>query len=128
MKLTIFTPTYNRAYILGQLYQSLIRQTCHDFEWLIVDDGSADDTEALVPAALCGLHFECLYFGQQAIRTLPREEASSILKRLKNTLAEHPIGADLLSSQKLSHRVWLQLANVSLPTACRIRNLLRIGC
>ena len=48
MKLTIFTPTYNRAFILGQLYQSLIRQTCHDFEWLIVDDGSADDTEALV--------------------------------------------------------------------------------
>ena len=48
MKLTIFTPTYNRDYILGQLYQSLIRQTCHDFEWLIVDDGSADDTEALV--------------------------------------------------------------------------------
>ena len=48
MKLTIFTPTYNRAYILGQLYQSLLRQTCHDFEWLIVDDGSADNTEALV--------------------------------------------------------------------------------
>ena len=82
----------------------------------------------LVPAALCGLHFECLYFGQQAIRTLLGKEASSILKRLTNTLAEHPIGADILSSQKLSRRVWLRLANVSFLTACRIRNLLRIGC
>ena len=45
---TVFTPTYNRAYILGDLYHSLRRQTCMDFEWLIVDDGSADDTKALV--------------------------------------------------------------------------------
>ena len=37
---TVFTPTYNRAYILGDLYHSLQRQTCMDFEWLIVDDGS----------------------------------------------------------------------------------------
>lgn len=48
MRITVFTPTYNRAYILNNLYQSLRRQTCHDFEWLIVDDGSADDTEVLV--------------------------------------------------------------------------------
>ena len=48
MKLTIFTPTYNRAYILENLYRSLQLQNCHDFEWLIVDDGSEDDTEALV--------------------------------------------------------------------------------
>lgn len=45
---TVFTPTYNRAYILGQLYHSLQRQTCRDFEWLIVDDGSADNTKSLV--------------------------------------------------------------------------------
>lgn len=47
-KITVFTPTYNRAYILGNLYRSLQRQTCFDFEWLIMDDGSADDTGALV--------------------------------------------------------------------------------
>lgn len=45
---TVFTPTYNRAYILGDLYHSLQRQTCMDFEWLIVDDGSADETKALI--------------------------------------------------------------------------------
>lgn len=48
MKLTIFTPTYNRAYILGRLYDSLRSQTCKEFEWLIIDDGSTDDTERLV--------------------------------------------------------------------------------
>ena len=46
--LTVFTPTYNRAHTLGRLYQSLCSQTCKDFEWLIIDDGSTDDTAALV--------------------------------------------------------------------------------
>jgi len=46
-KLTVFTPTYNRAYILEQLYRSLQRQTCTEFEWLVVDDGSSDNTEEL---------------------------------------------------------------------------------
>lgn len=48
MKITVFTPTYNRGYIIERLYRSLQRQTFRDFEWLIIDDGSTDDTEALV--------------------------------------------------------------------------------
>ncbi|KEY18784.1 glycosyltransferase family 2 protein [Kaistella antarctica] len=47
-KLTIFTPTYNRAHLLPRLYASLCRQTSEDFCWLIVDDGSSDDTENLI--------------------------------------------------------------------------------
>ncbi|WP_455544258.1 glycosyltransferase family 2 protein [Intestinibacter sp.] len=46
--LTVFTPTYNRAYILKQCYDSLCRQTCKDFVWLIIDDGSSDNTKELV--------------------------------------------------------------------------------
>ncbi|WP_274648612.1 glycosyltransferase family 2 protein [Paenibacillus humicola] len=46
--LTVFTPTFNRAYCLHQLYESLIRQSCKDFEWLIIDDGSTDQTRILV--------------------------------------------------------------------------------
>jgi glycosyltransferase involved in cell wall biosynthesis len=42
--LTIFTPTYNRAYCLHQVYESLCRQTSKDFLWLIIDDGSSDNT------------------------------------------------------------------------------------
>jgi len=46
--LTIFTPTYNRANTLLRTYESLIAQTCKDFEWLIIDDGSSDGTRDLV--------------------------------------------------------------------------------
>lgn len=46
--LTIFTPAYNRAHTLGRTYESLLHQTCDDFEWLIVDDGSKDSTKELV--------------------------------------------------------------------------------
>ncbi|ASN05999.1 glycosyltransferase family 2 protein [Virgibacillus necropolis] len=47
-KLTIFTPTYNRAYCLDNCYQSLKQQTCKEFVWLIIDDGSTDETKELV--------------------------------------------------------------------------------
>jgi len=47
-RLTIFTPTYNRAYCLHKCYESLAKQTNRDFVWLIIDDGSTDDTEELV--------------------------------------------------------------------------------
>lgn len=48
MRITVFTPTYNRAHTLPVLYASLRRQGFHDFEWLIVDDGSQDGTHRLV--------------------------------------------------------------------------------
>lgn len=46
--LTIFTPTYNRGYIIKNCYESLCSQTNKNFVWLIVDDGSTDNTEKLV--------------------------------------------------------------------------------
>lgn len=49
MKLvTVLTTTYNRAYVLPKLYESLKKQTINDFEWLIVDDGSTDNTQEIV--------------------------------------------------------------------------------
>ena len=47
-QLTIFTPTYNRAYSLPRLYDSLLKQDTSLFKWLIVDDGSTDNTKELV--------------------------------------------------------------------------------
>ena len=46
--ITIVTPTYNRADKLPLLFESLCQQSCKDFEWLCIDDGSADNTEELV--------------------------------------------------------------------------------
>lgn len=46
--LTVFTPTYNRAYCLEKCYESLIRQTSKDFIWLVIDDGSTDRTKDLI--------------------------------------------------------------------------------
>ena len=46
--LTVFTPTYNRAYTLPKLYKSLLAQTNKNFVWLLIDDGSTDSTKSLV--------------------------------------------------------------------------------
>ena len=43
--LTIFTPTYNRAKFLPRAFEALKRQTLKDFLWMIIDDGSTDNTE-----------------------------------------------------------------------------------
>lgn len=61
--ITIVTPTFNRATFLQRLYKSLCCQTCMDFVWLIVDDGSTDDTEALVNSQFITLNsrFKVLY-------------------------------------------------------------------
>lgn len=47
-RLSIITPTYNRAHTLPRCFESLCRQTCTDFEWIIVDDGSTDDTQSVI--------------------------------------------------------------------------------
>jgi glycosyltransferase involved in cell wall biosynthesis len=48
MRFTVVTPAYNGAHTLGQVYKCLCAQTFHDFEWVIVDDGSTDGTKDLV--------------------------------------------------------------------------------
>ena len=45
--ITVFTPTYNRAYCLSKCYDSMKRQTCQNFALLTIDDGSSDNTEKL---------------------------------------------------------------------------------
>ncbi|WP_288883518.1 glycosyltransferase family 2 protein [Pedobacter panaciterrae] len=64
-KLTIYTPTFNRAYCLPQLYNSLLRQSKQHFEWLIIDDGSTDGTEELVDTWIKEAPFKIKYFKQK---------------------------------------------------------------
>lgn len=63
--ITIFTPTYNRAYIISNLYNSLLTQTSKEFEWLIIDDGSTDDTESLISSFIKENKITIHYIKQQ---------------------------------------------------------------
>lgn len=63
-KLTILTPTYNRAAYLPRLYESLAAQTNREFLWLVVDDGSGDGTQELIASYEKGL-VEIRYIAQE---------------------------------------------------------------
>lgn len=61
--LTVFTPAYNRADLLGRCFQSMKRQTTKNFIWMIVDDGSTDNTRSIVAQWLSEpLDFELQYY------------------------------------------------------------------
>ena len=62
---TVFTPTYNRARLLPVLYRSLRAQTFRDFEWVIIDDGSDDDTAAVVKDFEATANFPITYVVQE---------------------------------------------------------------
>lgn len=63
--LTIFTPTFNRKHFLLKLYQSLLAQTCQDFTWLLIDDGSTDGTDLLVQSWITENQINIRYIYQQ---------------------------------------------------------------
>lgn len=63
-QLTIFTPAYNRAHTLPRAFEALKQQSNKDFIWLIVDDGSTDNTKELVESFQkedCGFQIEYIY-------------------------------------------------------------------
>ena len=64
MLVTVFTPVYNRAYIITRLYESLCRQTCKDFEWIVVDDGSTDNIDELMHKFIEEKKIKIRYFKQ----------------------------------------------------------------
>lgn len=64
-RLTVFTPTFNRAYCLHNCYNSLKQQTCRGFVWLIIDDGSTDHTKELVDQWIKENQIEIRYHWQE---------------------------------------------------------------
>ena len=63
--ITVFTPTYNRASLIPRLYKSLLEQSSKDFEWIVVDDGSTDNTEQIFKDILANENpFEIKYIKQ----------------------------------------------------------------
>ena len=65
MLITVFTPTFNRAHLLQRLYESLCKQSFHDLEWVVVDDGSTDNTEEIVKSRFDNQNFPIHYFRQE---------------------------------------------------------------
>lgn len=63
--ITVFTPAYNRAHLLPRLFGSLEAQTCKNFEWVIVDDGSSDKTREVVEGYVSKASFPIRYFHQE---------------------------------------------------------------
>lgn len=64
-KITVFTPTYNRAYCLHQVYESLLNQENQNFKWLVIDDGSTDNTESLVNSWINEKKIQITYIFQE---------------------------------------------------------------
>lgn len=62
---TVLTPTYNRADTLHRVYESLRRQTCQEFEWLVIDDGSTDRTHEAVQSWQARADFPIRYVWQK---------------------------------------------------------------
>lgn len=59
--ITVFTPTYNRGHLLERLWESLERQNYKNFEWIVVDDGSIDNTEPIMKNIKAKASFSILY-------------------------------------------------------------------
>lgn len=60
-KITIFTPTFNRENLLRPLYESIVQQSFRDFQWIIVDDGSTDNTAEVVDEFIRENKIEIIY-------------------------------------------------------------------
>ena len=79
-RLTIHTATYNRGYILGKAYESLKKQTNKEFEWIITDDGSVDNTEELVMSWMKEKNDFEIYYNKLSHVGIPRALNSGIEK------------------------------------------------
>lgn len=63
--ISFFTPTYNRAHTLHRVYEALNKQTFRDFEWIIIDDGSTDNTKEVVDSFIETSDFNIRYYKQE---------------------------------------------------------------
>lgn len=111
--ITVFTPAYNRAKTLPRTYSSLINQDCKDFVWLIVDDGSSDETGELVKKwqqAENGFEIRYIYKENGGMHTAHNTAYENIDTELNvcidsdDCLAEGAIKKIVLTWQKVKHK------------------------
>lgn len=76
---SVVTPTYNRANLIGRVFESLRNQMFTNFEWVVIDDGSTDDTESVILSMK-----ECAKFDIKYIRTRNQGKANALNESLKH--------------------------------------------
>ncbi|GHU81171.1 beta-glycosyltransferase [Clostridia bacterium] len=87
--LGIITTTYNRAYCIGQVYRSLKEQSCKDFMWLVIDDGSTDNTKEVIDNFIAENEVEIEYIYQENLgMTGARNTAYDNIKTEINTIID----------------------------------------
>lgn len=111
--ITVFTPAYNRAKTLSRTYSSLLQQDCKDFIWLIVDDGSSDETGELVKKwqrEENGFQIQYIYKENGGMHTAHNTAYENIDTELNvcidsdDCLAEGAIRKIILTWQKVKHK------------------------
>ena len=65
IRISVVTPTFNRANVLDRVFDSLEKQTIKDFEWIIIDDGSKDNTKEVVDSFVAKATFPIQYYYQE---------------------------------------------------------------
>jgi glycosyltransferase involved in cell wall biosynthesis len=65
LRITVFTPLYNRRHTIHRVFESLMRQTYRGFEWLIIDDGSTDNARELIEEFKRIADFNIRYYYKQ---------------------------------------------------------------
>lgn len=81
----------------------------------------------LATKAKYSLWFSCIYHGQKILQNLPEQEQESAIRYIRHVLQQHPFSANTLKGLTQKEKFWIRMAKVSLPVACRIRNVLKIG-
>lgn len=86
-----------------------------------------EDCPELADLALTAIWNTCIYHGQMALKYLKKEDASRVFAYLKSVLEQYPIRRENYAAIKITHRLWLDLAGISLGAVCRVKNFLKIG-
>lgn len=113
MLFTVFTPTFNRAHTLHRVYDSLCHQSLRDFEWLIIDDGSSDNTNQLVRDWISKSDFSIRYVKQEnSGKHIATNKAVKLAKGLLFLIADSD---DAFPSEALQnfHDSWVSIPEYS---------------
>lgn len=110
MMVTVFTPVYNRGYCVRNVYESLVKQSFKDFEWLVINDGSYDDTEEVIKSCMDEKKIVIRYFYQK--NGGQHRALNSAIEKAKGKLLMIVDSDDYLTEDAL---YWIDYYEKSLP-------------